>query len=114
EIRIPNSEGRKKSENRRPNKSAARDREFRISGFGLPSDFDVRISDLIPRRLHGQGGKRDEFVRLAEIIGRPFVRKEHHGIFAHVVSEPCTGGQRERVEFVLSNAGRQPARNGPW
>jgi hypothetical protein len=46
-IRIPNTEIRMKSEFRIPKSAAKANRAlFRISGFGILSDFGFRISDL--------------------------------------------------------------------
>ena len=68
---------------------------------------------LFPRRLHGQCGQRHPLVRLDEIIRRPFVRKQHDGIFAHVVGETAAGRQRQRVQIVFFHVHRQPADDRP-
>src|SRR6266487_2339158 len=102
-----------KSETQSSKNSAVRNRALRISGFGLLSDFDIRISDLFSRRLNRQRGERNKLVCLAEIIRRPLVLEQHDGILADVVGEARAGGERDRVQVVFLQVRRQPAYDGP-
>ncbi len=45
-------------------------------------------------------------ILLAELIGAPFVREQHDGVSANVVSQAHSGGQRQGVEvlFVVAHS----------